>query len=53
MTTTSIIITCIILSVVFLCIFGFIAGEEYVKNNENTKFSRWWRRHICAPDPNE
>ena len=35
----------------FILIFGFMLGESYSSYNENSKFSKWWRKHICDKDP--
>ncbi len=45
--------------IIFICIFwfvflfGLIVGEKYVSSRENTRFGKWWRKNICAPDPYE
>jgi len=43
--------TLCIIFVIFIYLFGLIIGEKIVSKNENTIFGRWWRKHICSPDP--
>lgn len=39
--------------IIFVYLFGLILGEKIVSSNEHTRFAKWWRKHICSPDPHD